>query len=802
MPRRCIHLSPIAAMSLLFFASVAFFPLRAQTSNPSMQEAAREKALIQRYCVTCHSNRVHTAGLSLEAVNYDDLSGSAEVWEKVVQKINAGEMPPAKMARPDSAATVHLIHWLENGLDQAAAAKPNPGRVGVHRLNRAEYANAVRDLLGIEVDGRSMLPPDDSGYGFDNIADVLSVSPALLARYLSAAAQISRMAVGDPKIPPSIQTYTVSPKLLQDSRMSEDLPFGSRGGIALLHEFPLDGEYLIKVRLQRTHADQIRGVNQRNQIELRLDRKRIKLFSVGGDGPLNPWSPQPNPSEYERTADEGMEVRIPVKAGPRLIGVSFIQQNAMPEGVLEPRLSVSTYEFAGDRYDQMRIYSVQVRGPYEGETPHDTATRQRIFICTPARGDQEEPCARKILTALARRAYRRPAKENELQVLLKQYQTGRAKGSFDSGIELALQTILVDPNFLFRIERDPPQIPPGKPYRVSDLELASRLSFFLWSSIPDEELLTLAERGKLRDPGVLDQQVRRMLRDERSSALVQNFGGQWLYLRNMRSVTPDPNAFPDFDDELRTAFERETEMFLEDQIREDHPLSDLLTANYTFINERLARHYGIPGIYGSHFRKVTFAAQNPRGGLLAQGSILTATSYPARTAPTLRGKWVLQNLLGSPPPPPPANVPALETTGEGKVLSVRERMEQHRANPVCASCHARMDPIGFSLENFDAIGTFRTREGTLPIDASGIFPDGTVFDGADGLRRVLLRNREEFDRTVIDKLLTYALGRGTEYYDAPAIRKIMRDAADERWSSVILGIVKSAPFQMRRSREQ
>src|SRR5579871_1357874 len=764
--------------------------------------ADQHRATIQKYCVTCHSDRLRTAGLSLESANFADVGRMGEMWEKVVRKLRAGEMPPAKMPRPDPTTTADLVQWLEDALDRAAAANPNPGRVGVHRLNRAEYTNAVRDLLNVEIDGRSMLPADDSGYGFDNIADVLSVSPALLGRYMSAAAQTSRLAIGDPRIRPSIETYTLSPKLLQDSRMSEDLPFGSRGGIAILHEFPLDGEYLIKVLLQRTHADQIRGVNQRNQLEVRLDRARVKLFTIGGDGPLNPWSPQPNPSEYERTADAGLEVRVPVKAGRRLVGASFVKEESMPEGVLEPRLSVSTYEFAGDRYDPMRIYSVQIRGPYNGEAPKDTPSRRKIFICTPTGSEQEERCAKSIIMTLAGRAYRRPPTEAEVELLMKQYQMGRAKGSFDSGIELALRTILVDANFLFRIERDPPNLSPGKAYPVSDLELASRLSFFLWSSIPDDELLKVAERGKLRDAGVLEQQVRRMLRDERSSALVQNFGGQWLYLRNMRSVAPDPNAFPDFDDDLRAAFEKETELFLENQIREDHPLTDLLTANYTFVNERLARHYGIPGIYGSRFRKVTFPAGSPRSGLLGQGSILTATSYPARTAPTLRGKWVLQNLLGSPPPPPPANVPALETTGEGKVLSVRERMEQHRANPVCASCHARMDPIGFSLENFDAIGKFRTSEGALAIDAKGILPDGTAFDGVTGLRTVLLTEREEFERTLTDKLLTYALGRGTEYYDMPAVRQIQHNAGDERWSSVILGIVRSTPFQMRRSREQ
>jgi hypothetical protein len=770
--------------------------MRAETPGTSA------RALLDQYCVTCHSAKLHTAGLALDKVSLKDgVVATPEIWEKVLAKVRAGDMPPAKMPRPDRAAAGSFVASIEAELDEAAKLHPNPGRVAMHRLNRAEYTNAIRDLLALDIDSRSMLPADDSGYGFDNIADVLSVSPALLARYLSAATKITRLAVGDPAIRTSLETYMLSSRLRQQDRMSEDLPFGSRGGMAVRYNFPLDGDYVIKVALQRTHADQIRGVIRQNDLEVRLDHARIKQFSVGGEGSLNPWSPQPNPSEYERTADAGLEVRIPVKAGPRLVGVEFVKDGSMPEGLLAPRLSVSTYEFAGDREDEMRVYSVQIRGPYNAKVPNDTPSRRRIFVCYPTRSQDEDRCAKKVLAAFAERAYRRPITDRDLQEPLELYKTGRANGNFDGGIELALRSILISPYFLFRIERDPAQVAPGTTYPISDVELASRLSFFLWSSIPDEELLNLAERGKLKHPAVLAAQVKRMLRDGRSAALVNNFAGQWLYLRNMRSVTPDPDVFPDFDDNLREALERETQLFVESQVREDRSVVDLLTANYTFLNERLARHYGIAGVYGSHFRRVTYPADSPRSGLLGQGSILTATSYPARTAPTLRGKWVLQNLLGAPPPPAPPNVPALEATAEGKILSVRERMELHRSNPVCASCHARMDPIGFSLENFDGIGSWRATDGNHAIEASGVLPDGTKFEGVAGLRKILMSDRDQFTGALTDKLLTYALGRGTEYYDQPTIRQILREASpsDYRWSSVILAIVESTPFQMRRS---
>ncbi len=769
-----------------------------QASTAAAQSTASQRALIDRYCVTCHNAKRLSAGLALDQLDINNIGGHAATWEKVAAKLRSGAMPPAGMPRPDGAAYDGLASWLEAGLDRAAAANPNPGRSALHRLNRAEYTNSVREVLALEIDGRSLLPEDDSGYGFDNVADVLSVSPSLFERYMSAAAKISRLAIGDPKTRPSIQIYRTRPTLLQTDRMSEQLPFGSRGGMAVAHYFPLDGEYVLKIRLQRTHSNQIRGLGEPNQIEVRLDRARIKAFTVGGDGPRDPWSAVPSASWYEQSADDGLEVRLTVKAGTRVIGVAFPRKSGVSEGALEPRLSVGTYEYAGDRDAPMSVDSIQISGPYDPARPEETPSRARIYVCSPTGSVDEETCARQILSTLARRAFRRPVVSDDIEALLSYYRTGRAKGSFDAGIELAVRAVLVDPDFLFRVERHPAQVARGTAYRVSDLELASRLAFFLWSSVPDDELLDLAARQKLREPAVQERQVLRMLRDPRSSALISNFAGQWLHLRNLRTIAPDPDTFPDFDDNLREALQRETELFVDSQLREDRGIVDLLTANYTFVNERLARHYGLSGIYGSHFRRITFS-DTRRGGLLGQGSILTVTSYPNRTSPTLRGKWMLENLLGAPPPPPPANVPALEDTAAGRPASVRERMEAHRKNPVCASCHAQMDPLGLAMENFDGIGRWRTSEANGPIDASAALADGSKFDGPAGVRSLLVNRRERFASTVTEKLLTYALGRGLEYYDAPAVRQILRDAApnDYRWSSVIVGIAKSVPFQMR-----
>ncbi|MGH9785917.1 MAG: DUF1592 domain-containing protein, partial [Terriglobia bacterium] len=687
-------------------------------------------------------------------------------------------------------------------------ARPDPGRPPAHRLNRAEYTSAVRDLLDMEIDGESLLPGDDPGYGFDNNGAVLAVSPMLLERYMTAARKVTALAIGDTSITPAFETYRVARLMMQEDRMSDDLPFGSRGGIAVRHQFPLDGEYVLRIRLQRDKDERIVGLGEPQQLHVLLDGQPIKLFTVGGlyNRKLENAMYYPKPEdaeqlEYERTADARLEVRFPAKAGTRLVGVTFRKETAEPEGMFTPRLPDLAYLGKGD---DPTLANISIGGPYDATGTGETPSRSRIFVCRPTNSRDEAPCAREILSTLARRAYRRPVTEGDVRALFTLYDAGRKDGGgFEAGIAMALQKVLVSPEFLFRIERDPSDAAPESAYRLSDLELASRLSFFLWSSIPDDELLNAAARGTLRDPAVLEQQARRMLRDSRSKSLVRNFAGQWLYLRNVRMVQPDVETFTDFDENLRGAFQQETELFLDSMLREDRSVLDLLTADYTFVNERLARHYQIPNVYGSHFRRVTLRDE-ARKGLLGQGSVLTVTSYANRTSPTLRGKWLLENILGAPPPPPPPNIPSLRPRNdEGKVLTVREQMAQHRNNAVCATCHARMDPLGFALENFDAIGKWRTSDANAPIDASGVLPDGTKFDGPAELRNVLLRRPEEFVTTVTERLLTYGLGRGVEYYDQPAIRKIVRGAApgEHRWSALIVGIVNSTPFQMRRSVE-
>ena len=770
--------------------------------------ASPHRALLDRYCVACHNDGTRQAGVTLQTIDTDQIGlivDDVEVWEKVTRKLRTRAMPPPGRPRPDDAVYDAIASSLETALDRAAAADPNPGRPPIHRLNRVEYRNAIRDLLALDIDERALLPPDESGYGFDNIADVLAISPVLLDRYMVAAEKVSRLALGDASIRPVVQKHTVPYTLWQDGRMSEELPFGSRGGLAVRHHFPLDGDYVIKMSLQRAYGNHIRGLGESHDIELRLDRRRITQFTVGGDGERGPWDAVSRPSFYEQTADEGLEVRIFVNAGSRLVSAAFLDKAAVAEGVLEPRPGVSSLAYARDRNAAMALDSIEISGPYNARTPEDTPSRRRVFVCYPSEATQEEPCAEEILSTLVRRAFRRSVVDEDVEPLVSLYREGRNEGSFETGIQFALRGILIDPEFLFRVERDPADALPATAYRLSDVELASRLSFFLWSSIPDDELLDLATRGQLKVPEILGQQVARMLRDARSSALADNFFGQWLLLRNMRSVAPDTEAFLGFDENLREAMERETELFVESQLRDDRSVLDLLRADYTFLNERLARHYGIPNVYGNHFRRVPVDGPR-RGGLLGQGSILTVTSYPNRTSPTKRGLWVLENLLGSPPPPPPPDVPGLpgaDHPDEGRSLSMRERMEVHRMSPVCASCHVRMDPLGFSLENFDGIGAWRTTEGGTAIDASSALPDGSAFEGPSGLRDLLLGQEERFAETVTEKLLTYALGRGVEYYDAPAVREITRvaESSDYRWSSVILGIVESTPFQMRRSRE-
>ena len=870
-------------------------PAQSASSAPSPQ-----RALLDRYCVTCHNQRLRTGGLALDAADVSRVGEAPDVWERVVLKLRGGMMPPAGRPRPAGAALDELRGWLEAELDGAAAATVEPGRVPTHRLNRAEYANAVRDLLALDVDAEALLPADDTGHGFDNLAGTLALSPALMERYLSAARRISRLAVGDPAIGPGLtsRTYTVPIAMTQNDRMSEALPFGSRGGLAVRHRFPLDGEYVLTVRLKRSVYEYIVNLDEAHDLDVRIDGRRVARFTVGGAEPGRPAPvsfsgtfvaagasdyPTQDWDDYRTGADAGLVVRVPVRAGARVVGVAFADKSWEHEGVLQPELreygaTVTETTDTSSRPEGPGLESVTIDGPYAATGPGETASRSRIFVCRPdGTAVGGEGCARTILARLARRAYRRPVGGADLEPLLAFYREGRAlyrdgrafdpeggaagseggavereggaagragggvereggvvereggaagreggtvdreggavdreggaAGRFEAGIQAAIERLLIDPEFLFRIERDPTGGAPGAPYRLTDLELASRLSFFLWSSIPDDELLDLAERGRLSDPGVLEAQVRRMLADARASALVDNFAGQWLSLRSVEGIAPDPNLFPGFDENLRQALRRETELFFESQLREDRSVVELLSADYTFLNERLARHYGVPGVAGSRYRRVTLAgkgtAAGRRLGLLGHGSILAVTSYGNRTSPVLRAKWLLENVLGTPPAPPPPDIPPLPAGGEaGEPRTVRERLARHRANPACAACHAPMDPLGFALENFDAIGRWRTSVAGFPVDASAVLADGlTTFDGPGGLRRVLLDRSGQFVETVAEKLLVYALGRGVEHHDRPVIRAIVRAAAadDHRWSSLILGIVESAPFRMRRS---
>lgn len=771
------------AGGLALFATGAF----AATSSP----AITQRALLDKYCVTCHNQKSRTAGLTLDKMDLANVPASAEVWEKVIQKIRGGMMPPAGMPRPDRASLDALVGSLEHDLDQAYLVKANPGRVGLHRLNRAEYGNAIRDLLALDIDVSSLLPADDANYGFDNIADSLSVSPVLMERYMSAAWKISGLAVGDPKIPPTTYTFRNRPDLSQD-RHIDGLPLGTRGGILVKYNFPLDAEYHFKVRFWGNTVNTVRGLELPSQVEVTLDDARVKLVTIGGqqDADLG----NTNPTASAEQLSKRVELQIPVAAGPHQVGFAFLQQSTGPTvELLQPYLreKVDPINTAGIA----EIDWVSISGPLKASGPGDTPSRRRLFTCHPAANADAVPCARQILSTVARRAYRRPVSEPAMERLLGYFQHGQNEGgTFDAGIENALAFVLVNPQFLFRAEAEPAKAAAGLPYRISDLELASRLSFFLWSSIPDDELLTVAARGKLSDPAVLDEQVRRMLTDRRSEALIQNFFGQWLYLRNLNAAVPDQQIFPDFDDNLRQAFLRETGMFATSIVREDRSVVDLLTADYTFLNERLAKHYGIPNVYGNQFRRVTLT-DPARRGLLGQGSVLTVSSYANRTSPVLRGKWILTNILGTPPPPPPPNVPAFNEMASG---TVRERMVEHRANPACSGCHSVMDPVGFAMENFDAVGHWRARDAGAPIDASGALPDGTQVNGASGMITALAAHPEQFVRTMTSMLLTYALGRGLEYYDMPVVRGVAREAAAKnyRFSELVLGIVKSPPFQM------
>jgi len=769
----------LAAVSLLAVSWIAY----SQALKPTVPAD-----VFNQYCVTCHNARLKTAGLVIDPADTARVSANPELWEKVVRKLRSTAMPPAGSPRPDARTYDATATFLETELDRDSAVKPNPGSLPLlHRLSRTEYQNSIRDLLALdslprEMDYSLLLPSDNISSGFDNIADLLFVSPTSMERYLDAARKISSLAVGDAETPLMVNIHKLGPEQLQNARV-EELPFGTRGGLAIRSYFPLDADYNFKLDTAGTSRDP-------NQIEVTVDGERVQLIPLGGAGGRGGG----------RGGGGGgaspLDFRISVKAGPRLIGVTFIEQSqAREEETLRPRMR--------SRGSQPAIASVTISGPFNVTGPGDTPSRKRIFACRPKTSAEELSCARQIFSTLTRRAYRRPSTEADVARLLPFYSAGKSEGGFDRGIQKALERVLVSPQFLFRIESDPANAAPGSTHRISDLELASRLSFFLWSSIPDEELLTAAISGKLSNPATLEQQTKRMMADPRSESMVTNFAAQWLYLRDIETKNPDEVLFPDFDETLRDAFHRETELFLDSILRENRSVLDLLTASYTFLNERLAEHYGIPNVKGSYFRRVSLPAGSPRAGLLGQGSILAVTSYANRTSPVLRGKWVLENLLSSAPPPPPPNVPALKTESDepGKTLTMRDAMIQHRASPACSGCHARMDPIGFSMENFDALGKWRDLDSFNRIDASGVLPDGTKFEGTTGLRKLLLDHSDEFISTVSEKLLMYAIGRNLQYYDAPAVRGITREASRNRntFSALVLGVVKSTPFQMRQT---
>ena len=802
--------------------STAAILLIALLSSLSSAQSAGEllRTTINQYCLACHNDTLSTANVSFQNIDLSDLSAHGALPEKVLSQLRNRRMPPMEMPKPNEDTYNELVEWLETEIDNLASSNPNPGRTDTfHRLNRAEYANAVRDLLSIEVDVEELLPADDiDAYGFDNMADVLTVSPALMERYLSAARKTARLAVGENPLGPASETYEVPILLNQADRMNDDLPFGSRGGVAMNHYFPVSGKYDLSLRLHRNYVNYIRGMGSRHEIEVRFDGSLIKTFQIGGEEPdvlQAPASYGGNQfgdrewEEYMLFADSNLRLRFDAEAGPHIVGVSFVRRFTEPEGVLQPPQSVFAAAVNEMRDGDAAIEVAQITGPFEPSGPGSTPSRDTIFICRPVRSDasSEETCAIEILSSIAHKAYRRPLQQLDLDTLLSFYHMGRQDGrfGFDAGIQLAIERILISPDFLFRVEQDPQNIGSGSDYQLTDLELASRLSFFLWSSIPDKELLELAEQGQLQNSEILERQTLRMLKDPKSKALVENFAGQWLYLRNLPSLVPDAVEFPEFDENLRAAFRQESELYFESLLRDNRSALDLLGAGYTFLNERLAIHYGIDGIYGSHFRKVNLEGESAkqRGGILGQGSLLTATSYANRTSPVLRGKWVLTNILGTPPPPPPADVPDLPETGEdGQPATIRDRMIQHREDPNCAVCHLPMDPLGLALENFDAIGRWRdTGEADLPIDASGQLPNGTQFYGLEGLREILLDRSNEFVGTITEKMFAYAIGRPPEYFDKPTIRQITRSAAldNYRWSSIIAEIVKSAPFRTRRT---
>jgi hypothetical protein len=843
-PGRDVHAAPVRGAA----AAAAAVQVPAPAAAPPA--ATNQRQLLERYCLTCHTESRQASGtvpIALDRLPMDNVAAHRREWESVVRKMRAGLMPPAGLPRPERTAQQAFLAWLEGELDRAAAAAPDPGRTEpFHRLNRTEYRYAVRDLLDLDLDVAALLPPDDASYGFDNIAGVLKLSPTLMERYLNAAQKISRAAVGTPPPFPAVDAFRVGDDVSQEGRLPGHA-IGTRGGTRIRYLFPTDGDYTIRIELSRDLNEQIPLYDEAQHLEVSIDGERVQLFTLPGVGeaapaaaatPATPATPDtpdtgappaagsdtaPQPrartalparaprlsragQEQRNRADRDWEVRLPVKAGARDVQVAFLDESAaLPETARLPfrrpyPAGVNIAEQRGGAY----LRSIEISGPFNPAGADGSPSRRRIFSCRPAQADDaaETACASSIFKTLARRAYRRPVTDDDVAPLLAQYREGRADGDFDRGIEYGVLRLLLAPEFLFRVEADPPGAAPAQPYRIADLELASRLSFFLWSSIPDEELLQLAERGELRRPEVLDRQVTRMLADARFSRFVEGFAGQWLFLRNLAAAIPVQQNFPDFDDTLRQAFRRETELFVDSIIREERSALDLLRADYTFVNERLADHYGIPNVKGTRFRRVRLDPGTHRAGLLGHGSILTVTSYPDRTSPVVRGKWVLENLLGAPPPPPPPDVPELAPSSFAAApRSMRERIAAHRRSPACASCHALMDPIGLALENFDAVGRWRTlEESGAAIDASGSLPDGTAFTGATGLTDALLSS-DAFVRTLTEKLLTYALGRGLDAADAPAVRAILREGAGDQWrvASLLRAVVRSAPFQMRRA---
>ena len=814
-----ISISWLKSLCLLALVGVgllfqSFQSANGASSNTQNFTAADMSQLTNQYCLACHNDSLATAGLSLQGLDFADTTQHAEIMEKMVKKLRAHMMPPSNMPRPPFETYEIMTTWLESELDRAWAAAPNPGRVTpLHRMNRYEYNNSVNDLLGLNVDVMDLLPGDPTADGsFDNIAESLPFSTAHMERYMSVARQLTRLATGLPANP-SITTYEIPLYLNQDWRQNEDMPFGSRGGAAASHYFPASGEYQIKVQLQRNYQDYVKGLGWEQELEIRLDGRLLQRFSIGGDAPGTPaplsftGTGEPGSIDWETyiltEEASGLEVRVPVTAGPHQVTASYVRQQVEREGIPQPvqggRLNANSEVYL----DYQKVHAIEIGGPYNTSTSVtaiDSPSRRLIFSCTPRQQSEEAACATEILTRMGRQAYRRPLDSKDKDLLLGFFNRGREQGaSFEAGIQFALEFMLSDPDFLIRSYDHPQQLTAGEVFAISDLELASRLSFFLWSSGPDEILLELAEQNQLSNPAIYQQQVRRMLADDRGvTTLVEDFAAQWLNLRRLDEVQINTVIFPEYDMSLIEGFEMETQLFIAETLKKDASVMELLDANYSFLNERLARHYGVEGIYGSRFRKAEFPDKSQRGGLMAHGSLLSVTSYPGRTSPVLRGKWLLDNLLGTPPPPPPPNVPILPDASPGEVpTSIRERLARHRQDPVCSTCHTVIDPLGFALENFDVIGAWRDfDEIGNPVDPEGNYPGGVEFAGFADLRDWMSRRPEQFSHTLVEKLMTYALGRRVEYYDQPTIRAIVRQASEDdySWSSLVMGVVNSPAF--------